>query len=149
MFRRCVSLLVLLGFIAGQLATVPHAHGANCHSGGHEHDSRLHFHLGGHDHPHRHDQGGRHGAVPGESFPVPGGSTGKQDHDADAIYLADGAAIALAAGHESAGGAATFVSAEVPGKVWQFDGGAAAPFHPPDSLPAVGKLFLTLRTLRI
>jgi hypothetical protein len=43
MLRRVVSIFVMLGYLAGQLAAVPHAHAGD---GDHDHDAREpHFHL--------------------------------------------------------------------------------------------------------
>jgi hypothetical protein len=62
-FRRCISLLVLAGFFANQLAVVlhaPHDHGAMTAEAQREHDATPHFHWRGngeryhHHHAHRH-----------------------------------------------------------------------------------------------
>jgi len=79
MLRRCISLLLVIGFIAGQLAPVPHAHGAGDAA---VHDARPHVHLAWfcHDHEHeQHDHG--HQTAPPRSL-YPG-----CDHDSDAVYF--------------------------------------------------------------
>lgn len=43
MFRRCVALLVTAGFLAGQTAAIPHAHGSASQDP--DHGARAHCHL--------------------------------------------------------------------------------------------------------
>lgn len=84
MFRRIVSILVLLGFIAGQSAVMPHAHGGLEPVG---HDATPHIHLSlHHSHSHCH---GSHKHSHHSHQPSPAGQLCKAvvDHDADAIYL--------------------------------------------------------------
>jgi len=81
MFRRCISILLLLGFVASQLAAVPHAHAGRSDAG---HDAHPHVHLAWfcHDHhgerEHDHDS---HESTPGRSIGT------DREHDCDAVYL--------------------------------------------------------------
>lgn len=95
MFRRIVSTCVLIGFIAGQWAAVPHTH---AHETDAEHGhSCPHVHLswfGGstHEHVHVHGSGAahhHHAAVSSEdSAGTPKApSANGDDHDEDAVYL--------------------------------------------------------------
>jgi hypothetical protein len=83
MIRRAMSLLAVLGYVAGQLAASPHLHAdgstPECH------DTRPHIHFSGfgddhHVHHYRHDSGEGHGNQ-GVSH------SGQSGHDDDAIYL--------------------------------------------------------------
>jgi hypothetical protein len=81
MFRRLPTLLAALGYLAGQLAAVPHAHGREA---AHEHHSdHPHVHLSGthahgeHDHHHDDADDRDHGAA----------NDCQRGHDADAVYL--------------------------------------------------------------
>jgi len=81
MVRRALSLLIALGYVAGQLAAAPHVHADDvCHE---HHATRPHVHLGGfanghHQCEHRHDTAHQH---------QPAASGGEHDHDEDAVYL--------------------------------------------------------------
>jgi len=81
--RSCVSLLVLVGFLASQLAVFPHAQAAMTHD-----PDRPHVHLGGHSHEHSHADGHRHihrHAKSKQSSPAK--LLGAVDHDSDVVYL--------------------------------------------------------------
>lgn len=92
MIRRCKTAVLLLAYLASQVAVLPHAHGAGEVDMPADHDVRPHVHfLGathshGHGHPHHHHgEGAAHShALPVKSEPasdeVPG-------HDSDAVYL--------------------------------------------------------------
>src|SRR5436305_156190 len=86
MFRRFVSMLAAVSFVASQLATIPHAHAEMTAIEKHEHDAHPHVHVGvsGHTHSHpqkgtSHDQQREHG----HQAPL----DPSVEHDADAIYL--------------------------------------------------------------
>ncbi len=85
MFRRIISTFVLLGFLGGQSAAIPHAHGGSEPSG---HDSTPHIHIG-HCHHHCHSHCGHKHSHRSEK---PAGNSFKSsnDHDTDAIYLPHG-----------------------------------------------------------
>jgi hypothetical protein len=79
MIRRVMAFLAVLGYVAGQLAAAPHAHGSV--SG--RHDARPHIHLslfGRNHHHHRHD-------CCDARSDLTGARTGQGDHDDDAVYL--------------------------------------------------------------
>jgi hypothetical protein len=100
MFRRHITISLIIAHFASQLAAMPHAHGVgeNLPS---DHDARPHFHLSwfgnaghshGHEQAHSHDGGHSHhqhggvdlgGSQPGSSALA----NGPLDHDHDAIYL--------------------------------------------------------------
>jgi hypothetical protein len=94
MFRRAVSLIVMLGFVAGQMAAIPHAHGQD-----HldlDHDSRPHIHVSWHEHV-GHSQGDDEHAHhhPGKESHSPSTQSetdlNQDGHDSDAAYLPAGA----------------------------------------------------------
>jgi len=80
----------MLVFLAGQLATVPHAHGANGEDEPLGHDAHTHTHMSwfGHSHgPSHHHQDDSNAPSHGSSLDS---STAEQpDHDSDAVYLPD------------------------------------------------------------
>src|SRR5882724_3954977 len=81
MFRSLVSIAVLLGFVAGQLAALPHAHAFASLAEQRQHDARPHVHVGhshGHEHDHHHDSPSGEQEVPNDR---------SDGHDADALYL--------------------------------------------------------------
>lgn len=75
MICRALALLTVLGYIAGQLAAAPHAHG----SAPENHDARPHFHLSGY--------GGDHHDHHGEQSDQRGAHGDQSSHDDDAVYL--------------------------------------------------------------
>jgi hypothetical protein len=94
MLRRTAAMLVMLGYLAGQLATVPHAHADDPR---HKHHSaQPHIHLAADSgSSHAHEHGHEHGHVHRHAAPAADrdGScqtshfSGFADHEADAIYL--------------------------------------------------------------
>ena len=102
----------MMAFLAGQLAVVPHAHGASCNNQTSDHDSRPHVHLAWfehadheHDTEHGHNHDGGHGHHHGEHSHHDGEQEHHHDanqssqassdtdckhddHDSDAVYLA-------------------------------------------------------------
>jgi hypothetical protein len=97
MFRKSLSLIVMLAFVTGQLAVIPHAHGDSGEP--FDHDARPHFHVawfthvghcrdGGHAHPHEAD-------ASYSNPPSSNSKTGHSDHDSDAIYLPSDMGISL------------------------------------------------------
>jgi hypothetical protein len=79
MIRRVMAFLAVLGYVAGQLAAAPHAHGSV--SG--RHDARPHIHLslfGRNHHHHRHD-------CCYARSDLTGARSSQSDHDDDAVYL--------------------------------------------------------------
>lgn len=95
MYRRCISSLLLVAYVAGQWAVMPHAHGDESATLSQKHSSRPHVHLGTvrHDHAsHHHDHPHSHGkSAVGQVLKLAAGQcviTDPHDHDADAVYLA-------------------------------------------------------------
>ena len=168
MFRRAVSLLVIAGLIVGQLAAIPHAHGAMSAEEQREHDATPHFHnrwLGHPHHDHAHPHGGHshsHSAKvhPKHSKPasddsstqplglVPSGSA----HDADAIYLPHAGAPSMTS-HKVTIAWALQVGKLTPlafcFAVSQAKGEDYLRWHPPDEVQDASDYYLTLRNLRI
>jgi hypothetical protein len=89
MFRRSTSTLLIVIYVAGQLAAVPHAHGGNVGASS-EHDSRPHVHVSwfghshddGHTHDHHHHYDVSHSSTDFSEW-----SSGSNDHDSNAVYL--------------------------------------------------------------
>lgn len=162
MFRRCITTLVLFGFVASQLVAVPHAHAHCSPEQQREHDARPHVHVGsyGHSHDHSPSQGGHsHGqptdnqpSVDDEKLPIGAGAS-YAEHDVDAIYLPGRAASPLAIKDQrTAGSAGPIHSADIGlcANFFQVAQPSLSALHrPPNDGLAGAKLFLTLRHLRI
>jgi hypothetical protein len=161
MFRRCVSTLVLIGFVAGQLAAVPHAHGGCSPEEQREHDARPHVHVGFCGHSHDHDDshsGHAHNRATDEVSPASGqqlfdgGGARNAEHDADAIYLPCGA-YPVAVKDQRTASSADLIHSTVSGSdaigLLPEPRYVAVPIHPPDGYSPCVKLFLILRNLRI
>jgi hypothetical protein len=97
MFRRSVSIIVMFGFVTGQMAAFPHAHAENGEP--FDHDARPHIHLSwfehvgdchndGHAHHHDHD---------GDDSQRRSLDTNvdHDDHDSDAVYLPTDIGVSL------------------------------------------------------
>jgi hypothetical protein len=162
MFRRCVCILVLLGFIAGQLAVVPHAHGGYSPEEQRQHDARPHVHVGfcGHSHEHNHSHDGHsHShptdkAAPASVEQLSNGGCGPcVEHDADAIYLPCGASSPATVKDQRTASSAELIhsadTASCATCLLPNPRNASAPIHPPNGHSSGAKLFLTLRNLRI
>jgi hypothetical protein len=160
MFRRFISMLVLAGYFAGQLAMVPHAHAASDA----DHENQPHFHgrwltdwlnhggranadhshhaHGGHDHSHGHSLPADSGSLPHSPPP---------EHSDDCILLPDFSNTAILqkdAKHSAAiGDVALPVECDLgPVKAARF----SSVHHPQFNEWASGRhLYLTLRALRI
>jgi len=107
MVRRCISTLLIIAFLVGQLAAVPHAH---AESADHAKRSVPHVHLtawGNADHGHGHKHHDTADLVESEPSHEPAmGWNALPEHDADAIYLCDatpGMSTKSATGAEQAG----------------------------------------------
>lgn len=168
MFRRCISLLVIMGLFASQLAAIPHAHAGNSAEEQQKHDATPHFHSewfrSGHDHGHSHDghshsHDGQHAekntpqpAGDSEDQPLSDGLNGT-DHDANAVFvpLHAGAPSTTSQNVSKAAAsqiAATAVLTEVFGDAWP-SVSSTPPLHPPDAVQDGSDIYLTLRNLRI
>ena len=147
MFRRLVASLTLFAFLAGQLAMIPHAHAALTGSEHREHDARPHFHLSGQGDGHYHEHADpRQSEDRSHRAKIDGPVI---DHDATAIYLPDGNSTAASGKRGSADSLNASIDLPADARLLPAQEGLAAPFHPPNAARPVGKLFLTLRTLRI
>jgi hypothetical protein len=144
MFRRGVTLLALVGFLASQTAMAPHMH-ANTR----EHTAKPHVHLGAHSHSAReHDfcHGSTYGTWKHASLETPECA----HHDDDALYLPDSGPAAS----RSQGDALSHVQFGLHQDVLNLDTPvlSAAPsptWLRPASLPDDGSLVIVLKTLRI
>ena len=91
MARRCTTTLLMMAYLASQLAMVPHAHGASGENQPCDHNARPHVHVACFDHVgHSHDDGHTHHqeCVDSNSLAaVSDTSTRQDDHDSDAVYL--------------------------------------------------------------
>ena len=145
MFQRCVVACLLVGYLAGQLAAVPHEH-EHAH-----HDDRAHAHIGWlmpacgvAAHEHADNQGHNH------SHRSPADS-GESEHDSDLVYLPDaevaniGKVVALDPATDAAICSA-MVSSDCPNVAIRK---ADLRSVPPAEAFAGCDLFLKLRTLRI
>jgi hypothetical protein len=162
MLRRCLSLMVLVGFLASQLAAMPHAHAAVSADEQAEHDATPHFHLGSaghhhHDHGDSHSHKGQH-SHQGHSKPAKVPADGQIaildmpgiDHDATAISVTT--AYASSASGDERVATDRHDSCDV--EAWAFRSDAPPmvrpiPWHPPDEAWDGSGIYLTLRNLRI
>ncbi len=169
MFRRGVSFLVLVGFLASQLAVMPHAHGSATPEEQQKHDAAPHFHcawLGhsDHDHHHGHSSAGHghshhatqhEGGLKSSTDSSDGQSLTSglrgADHDADAIFVSEQAATASRSTDQLVSAWQLVGSAPLPtclGDV-QSGLGPSPRWHPPDEVLDASDTYLTLRNLRI
>lgn len=159
MFRRCVSLLMIVGMFASQLAAIPHAHGATSREEQRKHDATPHFHWFGHCHSHTHGKHDHHhqqdqtskNDTSDRQTPRPAGTD--SDHDADAVYLASGTSCTLDSGAQVSSVRILLFALQVPVAPSNcgIDGKAVRglPLRPPDQVLDGSEIYLTLRTLRI
>ena len=164
MFRRCVSLLMIAGMFASQLAAIPHAHGATSREEQRKHDATPHFHWFGncqhchshsHSHAHgkndhhRHETASEHDKSDRET-PPDGNSL---DHDADALYLGGGTNCTMVSSTQVSSARILLTTLQVP--VATSICGIEAKevrglsWRPPDQVIDGSEIYLTLRTLRI
>jgi hypothetical protein len=99
MARRSTTSLIIVTYIAGQLAMVPHSHGAVGISQSSDHNASPHIHVSwfdrvdhSHDdgHSHHHEHGSHHShrtTSDADTVPV--------DHDSDAVYLPNEIGVSL------------------------------------------------------
>jgi hypothetical protein len=164
MFRRCVVIFVLVGFVASQLAAIPHAHGGHSPAEQSEHDARPHFHFGkcshDHGHDHAHGHGHCHHSHPREETddesqdqPLSDQAGGSLEHDANAVYLIAGSSntvvVKVQYGAAITDCIALAIAAPSALASPSASGDDPALFRPPDEDSGGPKIFLTLRNLRI
>lgn len=160
MARRIAVTLLLVAYLAGQWAAIPHAHAGDSQHAGHGTQSHIHVswfgdhaheHGSSHDHHHEHHGDESHSHQPAESStdPANGGCDG---HDSDAVYLPEEVGqITIAAKttnpiDESQFSLLLVVAAAIarPGTVTDFESARIAEECSPGC-----PLFLALRALRI
>lgn len=168
MFRRCISLLVIMGLFASQLAAIPHAHAGISAADQQRHDATPHFHgdwFHHGDHTHGHSHGERkhapteppkeEGSEPGENSdgqPLSDG-LGGPGHDTSAIFVPIRAGALSTAREQESAASAWQLAAMVPandglGDNWPSP--CSTPrWHPPDEVLDASDTYLTLRNLRI
>lgn len=162
MFRHCVSLLVIVGLLASQLAAVPHAHGATSPEEQRKHDATPHIHLfgnGSHSHSHSHakdDHHHHHESVPSDDGSAnqplaPGGDA--PEHDSDAFYFVASPSVFAGSTTQVHTISELLVALQAPAAGWaggrQAEFARGLPWHPPDTVLDDSEAYLTLRTLRI
>jgi hypothetical protein len=152
MFRRIVSIFAIIGFVAGQLAAMPHAHAGMTMAGQAQHDATPHVHChGGHSHSHSHGHVHSHVAEREAPSVLPAFDVSEGSHDDDAVYLPgkmNSAPSAKNASAKAATDASLVAYLHTSAINWP------KPFtldrwHPPDSALDLSGLYLTLRNLRI
>jgi hypothetical protein len=164
MIRRGVSLLVIAGLIAGQLAAIPHAHGAMTPEEQSEHNAVPHFHVtrsdhadhgqSHHGHGHSHSAKGheeaKRSSKPSNASPS---GTGRGEHDANAVYLAPHARALSVQSHKAAAASTLQLAKLTPLAICPTASQAKASnfrhWHPPDAVQDASGCYLTLRNLRI
>jgi len=159
MLRRCISLLVIIGLFANQLASVPHAHAGISAEEQQKHDATPHFHWtwrshhhdeGGHSrdgHSHHHDRP----SEPAKEPTLPDGQNGV-GHDATAVYCPGSVAAAPVVQQQvlylsllSAVG--TLSLCPPPAELGR--GAGFGQGRPPDKVLDGSNIYLKLRNLRI
>jgi len=160
MLRRSQSIVLTVGYLASQLAAVPHAHGQSGDSQPSDHSARPHFHVswfGRHDHSHddhSQDDGHTHHHERDGTHPQPPSSesnAGHDDHDSDAVYLPNDTGVSLPSkcvgSPDSLQVVSTLVIAAVnmPAAVSE----CLTDARPPDKCSPDCPLYLALRALRI
>jgi hypothetical protein len=158
MRRRCITTVLILAYLAAQLAGLPHVHAADGASHSSDH-SRPHVHVSwsdheqpGHDHVHNHHHHGRaddHDEHSHGQHPEPSSRhEHKHDHDNDAVYLPDGAGSPSVVKESD-----TCVAAMTPFAICEYVAAAYADNSPDDLF--LGEcsfgcaLYLALRALRL
>jgi len=142
----------MFGFVASQLAAIPHAHAGLSPAEQLEHSHHPHVHVGGCSHPHEHNCTPLH-SHDHERVPQPAPArTPLPCHDAAAIYLPTGSEWASLPLQEQvkkdrAAGPVTTAD-DVASLCNEFESRFCS-LHPPDSPPGGSKIFLKLRSLRI
>lgn len=93
MLRRLIATCILMGMLAAQWAVVPHSHGSSTDP---SHDGSPHVHLALAEREHSHSRHERHAHCHHAPTPAdPAAPVGPvvddaDQHDADAVYLAEG-----------------------------------------------------------
>lgn len=150
--QRVISSLALLGYLASQLAAVPHAH-AGVDASNHP---RLHLHLSeseySHHHGHSHGAGHHHHheATPKSSLTAVEAPLGQPgSHDDDAIYLGHAELGRVTTGDVTGVWLSLLASLDFPVPVICEPEMIGSALPVPGSLPGQERLFLELGALRI
>jgi len=92
-------MVLMLGYLAGQLAVVPHAHGRCSENQPSDHNTRPHIHVAWFEHVgHSHDDGRIHHHECDGSHSQSASSdsnAGHDGHDSDAVYLPNDIGVSL------------------------------------------------------
>lgn len=160
MVRRCISLLVVAGILAGQLATIPHAHARLSAAEQKRHDATPHFHSHrarhahhGHGHQHRHAPKVPRRELQQRPLQVAGDSTDSpveaDGHESSAFFVP---VSAPSTAQKGLGAFANPKASSTPATGILLVASqlklASPPWHPPDEVLDGSNLYLTLRTLR-
>lgn len=165
MFRRSVSVLVIAGFLANQLAVIPHAHGAASTDEQQKHNATPHLHCEWHDHAvydHAdHDHGHSHSGNghKGNAKPSSNDSEGPSlaiglcgvDHDIDVIMVSIQATTASRSQNQVVSEWQFAALAPLPTCLGEFQSsfGQSTRWVSPDKVLDGSDIYLTLRNLRI
>jgi hypothetical protein len=103
MLRRSLSIALILGYLASQLAAVPHAHGGSSENQSSGHNVRPHIHISSfnlfdHSHDRHSDDGHAHHHECDDSHSHSASSSSNaehDDHDNDAVYLPNDTGFSL------------------------------------------------------
>lgn len=161
MLRRCVSLLVIAGFLSSQLASIPHAHGFASPDEQKSHNATPHFHCKQsnstehtHDHSplgHRHDHASKSQSHESGTEPADN-RIGLLDHDASAIFMLAGTPTFSRSNLlELTNTWHLALFAQLPAFQCDISGNPtdSPEWHPPDEVLDESGIYLTLRNLRI
>lgn len=154
MVRRYTNTLLMIAYLASQLATLPHAHGANSENQPCDHNARSHVHVSWfhhEDHSHEHEDGHSDHHHCDGTHSQPAADTEPGDHDSDAVYLPNDTGFSLPTKTVATSDSfhlvttLTIATVPVPMAISQFSSDA----HLPDKCSAGCPLYLALRALRI
>ncbi|MBL9164667.1 MAG: hypothetical protein JNL18_18205 [Planctomycetaceae bacterium] len=154
MLRRIATALLMMVYVAGQLAMVPHLHAQNTAGATPGHAERPHIHLGHAHHEHDHQHGASHHGHSHHSRVVCTdlAAIASGDHDQDALYFPDevGPSTAAKIGNSAASvDAELLLSIDTLATTPQPLQALAASIDSNEYRPTPRPLYLTLRALRI
>jgi hypothetical protein len=155
MARRCTTTLLMMAYLASQLAMVPHVHGASGENEPCDHNARPHIHVSWFDHAghsrddghaHHHECDANHSQLPSSDS-----NAGRDGHDSNAVYVPNDTAVSLPGTGvillDSLQVVSTLAIAAIPTPTANFERLADA-YSPGESSPGC-PLYLALRALRI
>jgi hypothetical protein len=161
MFRRSISWLVIAGFVASQMAAIPHAHGGMSPAEQLRHNATPHFHCHSHchgDHDHSHGEQVHKHSVQRQAARVAfdgelllKGPSDAEHHDAFAVFMPLQTGVVSAPGQNLAHASqltTIFSPAESLHESYSSRNGTLR-WHPPDKVEDASGTYLTLRNLRI